>query len=281
MQAFSEAIYVTASWLGAMAAVFGCLALFMKRGRVFSALRKARGDVTINFALALLNGILVIPLMLIPTALIAQVVTAPTVVSDFWIALPLWLTTIVAILIADLGVYWRHRAEHHPLLWRIHATHHSDEHLNWLSVLRKHPLSRILSLCVDYIPLMLLGLPSGAIVLAAFIRGFWGYLIHADVPWTFGLAGRWLMSPAAHRLHHIRDEHLMGANYGNTVTLWDRLFGTYCDPAPHIGCETGIAEGRRSFTGELRRPFEWRYSLVRRRLFHKRAAADVLANPPV
>ena len=51
----------------------------------------------------------------------------------------------------------------------------------------------------------------------------------------------------------------MGANYGNTVTLWDRRFGTYRDPAPHLNCETGIAEGTRGFLGELGRPFEGRY----------------------
>ncbi len=51
----------------------------------------------------------------------------------------------------------------------------------------------------------------------------------------------------------------MGANYGNTVTLWDKLFGTYTDPAPYVNCETGIAEGTRDFLGELARPFEARY----------------------
>jgi sterol desaturase/sphingolipid hydroxylase (fatty acid hydroxylase superfamily) len=106
---------------------------------------------------------------------------------------------------------------------------------------------------------LLLGLPYGAIAVAFLVRAWWGYFIHADVPWTLGPLGKVLISPAAHRLHHIRDEALMGANYGNTVTLWDKLFGTYVDPAPYLGCETGIAEGTRDFWGELVRPFEARY----------------------
>jgi sterol desaturase/sphingolipid hydroxylase (fatty acid hydroxylase superfamily) len=168
---------------------------------------------------------------------------------------------VAAFLLSELTVYWRHRFEHHPTLWRFHATHHADEHLHWLSVLRKHPVSSLLSRTVDVLPLLLLGLPPVSVFIAHIVRSAWGYFIHCDVPWTLGHAGRWLMSPAAHRLHHIRDEALMGTNYGNTVTLWDRVFGTYCDPAPFVNCATGIEEGTRDFLGELSRPWERRYRL--------------------
>jgi sterol desaturase/sphingolipid hydroxylase (fatty acid hydroxylase superfamily) len=111
----------------------------------------------------------------------------------------------------------------------------------------------------DLLPVLLLGLPIWAIMLAALVRAWWGYFIHPDVPWTLGPLGKVMMAPAARRLHHIRDETLMGANFGNTITLWDRLFGTYTDPAPYVDCETGIAEGTRDVAGELLRPFEARY----------------------
>ena len=157
------------------------------------------------------------------------------------------------------AAYWRHRIEHQPGLWRFHATHHADEELHWLSVLRKHPVSKFLEMLVDSLPVLLLGFPAWSILAAQLIRSWWGYFIHADVPWTLGMAGRWLISPAAHRLHHIRDETLMGSNYGNMLTLWDRLFGTWRDPAPHLHCATGIAEGTRGLWGELKRPWEARY----------------------
>jgi sterol desaturase/sphingolipid hydroxylase (fatty acid hydroxylase superfamily) len=76
---------------------------------------------------------------------------------------------------------------------------------------------------------------------------------------ALGISGKVFISPAAHRLHHIRDEELMGSNYGNMLTLWDKVFGTYVDPAPFVNCETGIAEGTRDALGELARPFEARY----------------------
>ena len=35
------------------------------------------------------------------------------------------------------------------MLWRIHATHHADEAMNWLTLHRKHPLGELFSLVVD------------------------------------------------------------------------------------------------------------------------------------
>jgi sterol desaturase/sphingolipid hydroxylase (fatty acid hydroxylase superfamily) len=131
--------------------------------------------------------------------------------------------------------------------------------MNWLSLRRKHPLGEALSIIFDGLLVIALGLPFWAIMAAFILRSWWGYFVHADVPWTLGPLGKALISPAAHRLHHIRNEQLMGYNFGNTVTLWDRLFGTYLDPAPYIDCETGIAEGSRDWLGELARPFEARY----------------------
>ena len=179
--------------------------------------------------------------------------------APYWAQVPEGLTLLAAIVLFDLVIYWRHRIEHSPLLWRIHATHHADTTLSWLSVLRKHPLSKLLSVIVDLSLLLLLGVPEWAIGGAALITSFWGFFVHCDVPWTLGIFGRWFLSPAAHRLHHIRDEELMGTNFGNTLTLWDRVFGTYCDPTPYLNCETGIEEGTRGLGGELLRPFEKRY----------------------
>ena len=109
---------------------------------------------------------------------------------------------------------------------------------------------------VDVIPLILLGFPAWAVVASAVIRTWWGYFIHADLPWTLGSVGKVLISPAAHRLHHIDDARLMGQNFGGFFTVWDRLFGTFDDASDHIGCRTGIAAGSRALLGELARPFE-------------------------
>jgi sterol desaturase/sphingolipid hydroxylase (fatty acid hydroxylase superfamily) len=259
MEIFAQHAQVALTMLAMTGAVFGVLALLVKRKEIGAALLRVRGEFTTNLALLLFNLVLFGPLFAVPEGLIRDHLVAVPALGTFWDGLNEFLVLIAAILIYDFVVYWRHRLEHHPLLWPIHATHHADTALHWLSVHRKHPLSKLLSVIVDVWLLFLLGVPEWAIAGAAFLRSWWGFFIHADLPWTLGVFGTVLISPAAHRLHHIRDEALMGSNYGNTVTLWDKLFGTYVDPAPYLECETGIAEGTRGFLGELGRPFERRY----------------------
>jgi sterol desaturase/sphingolipid hydroxylase (fatty acid hydroxylase superfamily) len=254
-----------------MAVVFGLLALALKRGAVFSGIRRARGEIVTNLALLLVNAVVVVPLLAIPLMTGKSLLPRPEVLVAFWEGVPGLLPLFVAIVLIDFAGYWRHRLEHTRALWPVHATHHADEAMNWLSLRRKHPLGEALSLLFDNLPVILLGLPFWAIAIAFMLRSWWGYFVHADVPWTLGPVGRVMISPAAHRLHHIRDERLMGTNFGNTVTLWDRVFGTYMDPAPFVNCETGIAEGTRDAWGELKRPFEARY--------WRKSAADVAEQP--
>jgi sterol desaturase/sphingolipid hydroxylase (fatty acid hydroxylase superfamily) len=238
------------------AALFALLSLATKRRAALAAWWRSRRETGTTLGLALLNGVILVPFFMVPEAAVHGLIGAPEALIGFWQGVWAPLAVLAALLLDDLAVYWRHRLEHTPWIWRFHATHHSDEALHWLSVLRKHPLSRLLSMIVDALPLLFLGLPVWAVATAALLRNGWGYFIHADLHWTLGPAGKVLISPAAHRLHHARDEELMGTNYAGVFTLWDRLFGTYCDPAPHLGCATGIAEGTRTFVGELKRPFE-------------------------
>lgn len=259
MEMFAGPALSTMTLLGMTGIVFGVLALVVKRQAITAAIRVSRAEFMTNLGLTMINMVVLAPLLIIPESQIRGAIVAIPGFDSFWQNLPEPLTLLFAVLLSDFVVYWRHRAEHMPLLWPIHATHHADTTLHWLSVLRKHPFSKLLSVCIDAALLLLLGVPPWAIVGAAIITTWWGFFIHCDVPWTLGVFGRWLISPAAHRLHHIRDEDLMGTNFGNTVTLWDRLFGTYCDPKPFLNCETGIAEGTRGLAGELLRPFERRY----------------------
>lgn len=259
MDIFAHHAQSALTMLAMTGTIFGLLALLVKRRKIGAAMARARGEFTTNLGLLLFNVVLFGPLFAVPEGAIRDHLVALPVLSVFWSDVNNVLVLACAILVFDLVVYWRHRAEHHRWLWPIHATHHADTAMHWLSVHRKHPLSKLLSVIIDVWLLFLLGFPEWAVAGAAFLRSWWGFFIHADVPWTLGLFGKVLISPAAHRLHHIRDETLMGSNYGNTVTLWDKLFGTYVDPAPYLDCETGIAEGTRSFLGELGRPFEKRY----------------------
>lgn len=244
---------------GPVAIAFAALALLTKRRAIGEALRRCRREATTNVLLTLFNTLLIGPLFAFPALVLSQTVGAYGLFPQLWPQLNQAFVLLLAIVLVDFVAYWRHRFEHMPGIWRFHATHHADTTLHWLSVQRKHPVAKLISMLVDTLLLVALGFPVWAIAGAGILRSWWGYFIHADVDWTLGALGEVLMSPAAHRLHHIRDEALMGSNYGNTVTLWDKLFGTWVDPKPYLGCETGIEEGTRGFLGELARPWERRY----------------------
>jgi len=259
METFFATLWHGAMDLAPFALIFAALAAITKRRGAIAAALRARRETATNLGLFVLNKAIWLPILAIPLLAFQDVLQQVTPLAGLWTSLPKLALVGIAVVVIDFGAYWRHRWEHSPELWRVHATHHADEAMGWLTLHRKHPLGEALAAFLDLVPAILLGLPIWAIVTALVLRGWWGYLIHADVPWTLGPLGKVMISPAAHRLHHIRDEALMGSNYGNTITLWDRLFGTYIDPAPYLNCDTGIAEGTRGFVGELVRPFEARY----------------------
>lgn len=242
--------------LAPLAAFFAALALVMKRGSIAATLRHVRRETLTNLALVVLNYVVLATALAGASAWWDSNAAASSLLTGFWAGTHPILVFAVTLLIGEFIVYWRHRIEHLPLLWPMHAVHHSDESMTWLALLRKHPLGYLFSLFVDAAPLLLLGLPVWAILACSLLRAWWGYFIHADLPWTLGPVGKWIFSPVGHRLHHIDDLELCGSNYGGILTLWDRLFGTWIDPAPYVNCRTGVDGGSRGFLGEVARPFE-------------------------
>ena len=246
-----------AFWLATV--VFCGIAVLTKRYAVFSAMKAVLPELKTNIGLLIANSIVFAPLFIISGDYVHGLVNSPAPLIEFWANQAGIVQLISALLLIEFCAYWRHRLLHTIVLWPAHATHHSDETLHWFSAIRKHPFERLITVLIDGSFAILIGLPLGAIALAGLARTWWGFFIHSDVDWTLGPIGVIMISPPAHRLHHIRDERLMGSNFGNTITLWDRIFGTYVDPSPYLKCETGIAEGSRSVWGELARPFERQY----------------------
>ena len=71
---------------------------------------------------------------------------------------PIWTQIALALIIGDLGAYIVHRSCHEfPLFWRIHAMHHSSNHLYIFASGRNHPLNVTATLCWQTLPLVILG----------------------------------------------------------------------------------------------------------------------------
>ncbi len=218
----------------ACAVIFAALAWLTKGRRALADARAAAGETRINLAMVMVDTLAVGPVLVIGMATAAGALTAYGLQLDtarLWAWMGRWPTVAAAIVLGDFFGYWRHRAQHSRWLWPAHAVHHSDTHLTWLSLERMHPVDRAGSL-LDMLLLSALGLPVWALAANALVRHYYGYLIHADVPWTLGKAGWVINSPVMHRWHHARDVEGSGHNFATVFSLWDRAFGTYYQPGP-------------------------------------------------
>lgn len=68
--------------------------------------------------------------------------------------------------------------------------------------------------------------PSAYMVHRQFNRLF-QFLIHTEAVQTLGPLELVLNTPSHHRVHHGRDRYCIDKNYGGTLIIWDRLFGTF------------------------------------------------------
>jgi sterol desaturase/sphingolipid hydroxylase (fatty acid hydroxylase superfamily) len=183
---------------------------------------------------------------------------------------PRWCFLGLAVLGVDAVDWLAHLGNHRvTALWRLHAVHHSQEELSILTTYRTHPLVHV-SFLFSAVPILAIG--SNTVTPAAVLTGYacLGALPHANVRWTYGWAGRILISPAYHRIHHSATGRL-DINLGTVFTFWDVLSRRAVFPAHGAGravVTTGLAgrpvpveqAGRRAHLGrtmlrQLAEPF--------------------------
>ena len=155
--------------------------------------------------------------------------------SPIVLALMLWI-------ISDCATYWIHRIHHNQrLLWSLHAVHHSAQVMSPFTAYRQHPLGFFIivpvhSVLVGIAQGLLIG-PLASDIAIAEIAGVNAFIVlanaamanfhHSHIWISFGpLLERVIISPAQHQIHHSdRPEHF-NKNYGQTLALWDWMFGT-------------------------------------------------------
>jgi sterol desaturase/sphingolipid hydroxylase (fatty acid hydroxylase superfamily) len=156
---------------------------------------------------------------------------------DGWYAFveqwPPLLILVVSLVFADFLVYWTHRALHSDLLWHTHAFHHSSKHVWWLSGLRSSPVHAVLTALPDTLAFLLFPPATEetllALVLFQFCNQHW---IHSNIRFPFErILEKLFVTPRVHFVHHSADVRFTNTNYGFVFTLWDRMFGTFTDPA--------------------------------------------------
>lgn len=145
-----------------------------------------------------------------------------------WLAtLPFLAQVAIVMLVFEFGQYWMHRAMHNNAwLWSTHAPHHHITQLNAMKGFIGNPIELFL-ISLSVIALLDVDLPA---LFAAFstlgvIATYAHANVRADPPIWFGF---FFTTIRNHSLHHTALSYEdTRCNYGNSVILWDRVFGTY------------------------------------------------------
>jgi sterol desaturase/sphingolipid hydroxylase (fatty acid hydroxylase superfamily) len=166
----------------------------------------------------------------------ALMVLAGGFLSDYltmWLGFTLWPTTwwlpfqvVLTLLFAEFGPYWVHRLVHHMPLWRFHAVHHSAPRMYWLNTYRFHIIDLLLISVLRFLVPIALGVTVEAFLYFLVIAYVIAFFQHSNVRIIAGPLNWFFSTPDLHRWHHSAIPAESNTNFGQTIIIWDVVFGT-------------------------------------------------------
>jgi sterol desaturase/sphingolipid hydroxylase (fatty acid hydroxylase superfamily) len=154
----------------------------------------------------------------------------PPAGSRMVVAWPFWLQALAGVAILDFFAWAAHVLLHKTTCgWRTHRVHHSDMAVDVTTAFRQHPGETIWRLAWRLVPIWVLGIPLPIVAVHETISAGNALLEHANVALPDGLdrlVRSVFVTPNMHKWHHSRDARETDTNYGNILSVWDRLFGT-------------------------------------------------------
>jgi sterol desaturase/sphingolipid hydroxylase (fatty acid hydroxylase superfamily) len=206
-------------------------------------------------------------------ALLATVPLAPlalaTTLTGRWDTLAIggalgwWIAIALSVLALDLAFYTQHRVLHAvPWLWSVHRVHHTDVDVDYTTAFRFHPIEAVITNATALACVAAFGIPPLAVVIHQALAGGLTVIEHANARVPAALeawAGRVLVTPGLHRIHHSTAPHKTDSNFATIFSFWDRWLGTYAAPAS-AGREDGFF-GLREFRERKYLTLPWTLAL--------------------
>jgi sterol desaturase/sphingolipid hydroxylase (fatty acid hydroxylase superfamily) len=160
-------------------------------------------------------------------------------------ALPPLALLLLGIALLDASTWACHRLMHRlPALWSVHRVHHSDPLVDVTTTTRQHPLEGLCRFLFIMAPAWALGVPAEAVASYRVLSALVGLAEHMNVklwePLDRALS-LLVCTPNMHKLHHSRLQIETDSNYGNILSLFDRVFGTFTPPSPARAIDYGLA----------------------------------------
>jgi len=164
---------------------------------------------------------------------------------------PAWAEIVIGYLLIELLGWFNHMLRHKvKVLWIFHEVHHSQAEMNPFTLFRVHPVDYLIAEAIILLPSVLFEESLGVALAYLTIARIHDALNHSNIRTNLGWLRFVFVTPQSHRVHHAADAAFHDMNFGVTLSVWDRLFGTHA-PSDFVYPETGIPD--RQFPLETRR----------------------------
>ena len=145
---------------------------------------------------------------------------------------PAWVELLLSLMVLDLiAQYTVHYLLHKvPFMWRLHLVHHTDKNVDVTTGTRHHPFDFIIRETFAIIAVVIMGMPISFYLLYRILSIMFTYFTHANVAlpsWLDQGLSYVFVTPKMHKFHHHYQLPWTDSNYGNMLSIWDRLFGTF------------------------------------------------------
>lgn len=138
-----------------------------------------------------------------------------------------WSQWVLAYFAIDFLSYWYHRFSHEiNILWAGHITHHSSSLFNFSNGFRTS-LFQGVNRIVFWSVLPLFGFSPWVLIVSLKVSGIYDFFLHTTYIPKLGILEKILITPSIHRVHHGKNDIYIDKNYGSTLVIWDKIFGTY------------------------------------------------------
>lgn len=165
---------------------------------------------------------------------------------------------LITFLFLDLGEYVYHVLMHKiKRLWMFHVVHHSDTIVDVSTTLREHPGESFIRNSFTLLWVFISGTFIWALILRQVVQVSSNVFAHTNyrLPENFDRIVGWIfITPNLHHVHHHYKQPYTDCNYGDVLSIWDRIFGTFSRlPASKIvfGIDTCMSKSENSRYGPL------------------------------
>ncbi|MFA7595199.1 MAG: sterol desaturase family protein [Novosphingobium sp.] len=148
------------------------------------------------------------------------------ITTEWALQMPWLVQVAMVIVIIEFGQYWMHRLMHNSTpFWLTHAPHHHVTQLNAAKGAVGNPIELFL---ISLSVVALFDFEMTAIFAAINTMGVISVFAHANVRADPPIWYSFFFTTIRHHsLHHSTDYESTRSNYGNSLILMDRIFGTY------------------------------------------------------